>query len=403
MSASHASTSGTLNARSHYRPLKLSLATISCTLAMAGSRVRACISQYRTEAANNGLSADRIKYFKAGLQWEMSTFVTPLLQYSASQNIVSVLPVPVAYILKLYPMLTWNTVPDDVFSFHLLSFHDEPIAGHPSRIVFAYTCPWWRGNNWIPDQPWQWDEIMASCVSHYQYWALNVEDDALVLPEKLKNTSTPPLMGLRFIKERMEALLEEQDQGIKDKMAEVKMYTDMLEKLRKGKGVSRVPNFGGRGSETRSSATVLGVRVSRLLEIACGLGIQNSVKSQVTSSESRVPNPGSRVPNFGGRGSATRSSATVLGVRVLGALEIAFGLGIENSVVSQVTSSESRVPNPGSRVTNFGGRGSATRSSATAGFAELRVAEPRPPKFVTRDPGFGTRDSELVTWDLTLF
>ncbi|KAG1822332.1 hypothetical protein EV424DRAFT_1644064 [Suillus variegatus] len=77
MSASHASTSGTLNAGSHYRPLKLSLATISCTLAMAGSCVRACISQYRTEAANNGLSADRIKYFKAGLQWEMNTFVTP--------------------------------------------------------------------------------------------------------------------------------------------------------------------------------------------------------------------------------------------------------------------------------------------------------------------------------------
>ena len=35
--------------------------------------------------------------------------------------------------------------------------------------------------------------------------------------------------------------------------------------------------------------------------------------------------------------------------------------------------------------------------------AELRVAEPRTPKFRTRDPGFGTRDSELVTWDLTLF
>ncbi|KAG1893659.1 uncharacterized protein F5891DRAFT_1196096 [Suillus fuscotomentosus] len=109
MSASHASTSGTLNAGSHYRPLKLSLATISCTLAMAGSRVRACISQYWTEAANNGLSSDRIKYFKAGLQWEMNTFVTPLLQYSASQNIMSVVLVPVAYILKLYPMLTWNT------------------------------------------------------------------------------------------------------------------------------------------------------------------------------------------------------------------------------------------------------------------------------------------------------
>ncbi|KAG2062394.1 hypothetical protein BDR06DRAFT_1016328 [Suillus hirtellus] len=237
MSASHASTSGTLNAGSHYRPLKLSLATISCTLAMAGLRICACISQYWTEAANNGLSADWIKYFKAGLQWEMNTFVTPLLQYSASQNIVSVLLVPVAYILKLYPMLTWNMVPDDIFLFHLLSFHDEPIAGHLSRIVFAYTCPWWMGNTTIPDQPWQWDEIMASCISHYQYWVLNVEDDALVLPEKLKNTSTPPLMALRFIKECMEALMEEQDQGIKAKMGEVKMYTDMLEKLRKGKGV----------------------------------------------------------------------------------------------------------------------------------------------------------------------
>ncbi|KAG2119460.1 uncharacterized protein F5147DRAFT_647417, partial [Suillus discolor] len=334
--------------------------------------------------------------------------------YSASQNIVLVLLVPVAYILKLYPMLTWNTVPDDVFSFHLLAFDDEAIAGHLSQIVFKYTCPWWIGNTTIPDQPWQWDEIMASCVSHYQYWALNVEDDALVLPEKLKNTLTPPLMGLRWIKECMEALMEEQDHGIKAKMAEVKMYTDMLEKLRKGKGVpgpesqilefgvrrprarqlcwvsgyrehwrshvsvfcvswfmfgdygigrqglgiqnsvesqvtsseSRVPNFGVQGSETRSSATVLGVRVSGALEIAFGLGIQNSVESQVTSSESRVPKPGSQVLNFRVRGSATRSSATVLGVRVSGALEIACGLGIQNSVESQVTSSESRVPKP---------------------------------------------------------
>ncbi|KAG2045830.1 hypothetical protein BDR06DRAFT_1015256 [Suillus hirtellus] len=52
---------------------------------------------------------------------------------------------------------------------------------------------------------------MAFCISHYQYWVLDVEDDALVLPEMLKNTSTPPLMGLRFIKECMEALMEEPD------------------------------------------------------------------------------------------------------------------------------------------------------------------------------------------------
>ncbi|KAG2094376.1 uncharacterized protein F5147DRAFT_763866 [Suillus discolor] len=399
MPATPASTSGTLNAGSHYRPLKLSLATISCTLAMAGSRVRACISQYRTEAANNGLSSDRIKYFKAGLQWEMN--------YSASQNIVLVLPVPVAYILKLYPMLTWNTVPDDVFSFHLLAFDDEAIAGHPSRIVFKYTCPWWMGNTTIPDQPWQWDEIMASCISHYQYWALNVEDDALVLPEKLKNTSTPPLMGLRWIKERMEALMEEQDHGIKAKMAEVKMYTDMLEKLRKGKGVSRVPNFGGRGSETRSSATVLGVRVSRPLEIACGLGIQNSVKSQVTSSECRVPNPESRVPSPEFRRSGFGDPELGNCVGCQGTRSIGDSICVRDSVFRTVLSPRSRAPSPESRT--------PSPEFWRSGFGDLELGNcwlpssgsPNPDLrnsgLGTRDSGFGTRHSELVTWDLTLF
>jgi hypothetical protein len=72
MSASHASSSGSPNPGNHYQPLKLGLSTISCTLAMAASRVRACISQYQTDAASNVPSSDRIKYFKAGVQWEMN-------------------------------------------------------------------------------------------------------------------------------------------------------------------------------------------------------------------------------------------------------------------------------------------------------------------------------------------
>ncbi|KAG1783669.1 hypothetical protein EV702DRAFT_1190693 [Suillus placidus] len=155
MSATHASTSGTPNPRDHYQPLKLSLATISCTLAMAALCVRACISQYQTEAANSiHLSSDLVEYFKAGLQWEMNTFVTPVLQYSAAHNI-----------------------------------------------------------------------------------AHGVEDDALVLLEKLENPLSAPPTGLRWMKSRMEALLEEQDEGIQDKMAEVKMYTEMLEKLKRANGV----------------------------------------------------------------------------------------------------------------------------------------------------------------------
>ncbi|KAG2335512.1 hypothetical protein BDR05DRAFT_1006740 [Suillus weaverae] len=78
---------------------------------------------------------------------------------------------------------------------------------------------------------------MASCISHHQCWAHGVEDDTLVLLEKLKNPLNAPPTGLRWMKSRMESLLEEQDEGIQDKMAEVKMYTDMLEKLKRANGV----------------------------------------------------------------------------------------------------------------------------------------------------------------------
>ncbi|KAG1886699.1 hypothetical protein F4604DRAFT_1917520 [Suillus subluteus] len=237
MSGPTASTSANLNPGNEYKPMNLILADISCTFEMAASRIRACIAQYQLEAAGNVPPSDRITYFKAGVQWEMNSFVTPLLQHSASKNIVSVVPVPVAHILKLYPMLAWNTVPDDVFSSHLLAFDDEAIAGHPSRIVSNYECPWWKGSGTIPDQPWQWDEVMASCISHFQCWVFGVEDDGLVLPEKLPDTSAPPLMGLRWIRERMVSLMQEQDEAIEAKMAEVKMYTGMLEKLKRAKGL----------------------------------------------------------------------------------------------------------------------------------------------------------------------
>ncbi|KAG2361662.1 hypothetical protein BDR07DRAFT_1377080 [Suillus spraguei] len=112
-----ASTSGTPNTGHHWQPMKL-------------------IFLYQMEAANNPPSSARIMYFKAGLQWEINTFVTPLLQYSAARNIVSVVPSPVAHVLTLYPMLTWNTVPDHIFSSHLS-------LGHPSQIIPSYDTPWW--------------------------------------------------------------------------------------------------------------------------------------------------------------------------------------------------------------------------------------------------------------------
>ena len=59
----------------------------------------------------------------------------------------------------------------------------------------------------------------------------------MVLPETVEPSSFPPLVGLRWIRARMVALMEEQDDGIQAKMGEVKMYTEMLERLKRAKGV----------------------------------------------------------------------------------------------------------------------------------------------------------------------
>jgi hypothetical protein len=44
-------------------------------------------------------------------------------------------------------------------------------------------------------------------------------------------------MGLRWMRERLVALMEEQDEGIQDKLAEMKIYTAMIEKLKRAKGM----------------------------------------------------------------------------------------------------------------------------------------------------------------------
>ncbi|KAG2132126.1 uncharacterized protein EDB93DRAFT_1255311 [Suillus bovinus] len=144
-------------------------------MSMSASRIRACIFQYQAQAANNNLPPLAwIRHFKAGLQWDITTFVTPILQYSAARKIISVIPSPIAHILHL-------------------------IAGH----------------TWNMD---------------------GIENDSLTLPEQVDHTSVPSLIGLRWIRERLLTLLEEQHEGIHDKMAEIQIYTAILDRLKRGRG-----------------------------------------------------------------------------------------------------------------------------------------------------------------------
>ncbi|KAG2349307.1 hypothetical protein BDR05DRAFT_943320 [Suillus weaverae] len=138
--------------------------------------------------------------------------------------------------LLLIPQFTWTTVPNHIFSSHLSEFHDVEDLGDSSRIVSEYHNPWWKGHSTIPNQPWQWDRVLASCVFHHQHWLGDVEDQGLILLEQVDETSVPSLLALKWIRERLLTLIEEQQQGIQEKMAEIEMYTTILRRLKRGRG-----------------------------------------------------------------------------------------------------------------------------------------------------------------------
>jgi hypothetical protein len=47
-------------------------ADIAATMAMAASRIRACISQYQIEADNTDVPSAQIRHYKARLLWEIN-------------------------------------------------------------------------------------------------------------------------------------------------------------------------------------------------------------------------------------------------------------------------------------------------------------------------------------------
>ncbi|KAG1749478.1 hypothetical protein EDB19DRAFT_1904594 [Suillus lakei] len=217
-----ASSSNTQTSGNEYQPLTLSLADIAATMSMAASCIRASITQYQTKAANtNYPSWAWIMHFKAGLQWEITMFVTPILQYSAARHIISVIPSLVAHILQLFPQLTWHMVLDHIFSSHLCQFHDVADLGDPSWIVSSYDTTWWIRHTAIPNELWQWDWVITCCVFHYQHWLSGIEDKGLILPDQVADTSVPSLLALRWMKECLRTLIEEQQEGIHEKMAEI--------------------------------------------------------------------------------------------------------------------------------------------------------------------------------------
>ncbi|KAG1740135.1 uncharacterized protein EDB91DRAFT_1082112 [Suillus paluster] len=236
MSDSHPS--GTSTSASQDRDLPHQLITLSAT------DIAATLAMAASQAAEMDLPCARITHFKTGLQWEISTFVTPVLQYSAAHNIISVMPIPVAHLLLLIPQQSWTEVPDHVFAAHLA-------PSDPSHIIPDYDTPWWMGHTTIPNEPWQWNRVMECCGFHYEHWLGGVEDDGLILLEMRE--------------------------GIRDKMGEIQMYTGILTRLQQARENHRIPHTEMNFRVLDARCLAVGTWRSALISAASGLITRSSV------------------------------------------------------------------------------------------------------------------------------
>ncbi|KAG1725109.1 hypothetical protein EDB19DRAFT_1833914 [Suillus lakei] len=103
-------------------------------------------------------------------------------------------------------------------------------------IISSYDSPWWIGHTAILNELWQWDRVFACCICHYQHWLSGIEDIGLVLPEQVDETSVPTLLALKWMREHLWTLVEEQQEGIRERMAEIEVYTAILTRLKRGRG-----------------------------------------------------------------------------------------------------------------------------------------------------------------------
>ncbi|KAG1829732.1 hypothetical protein DFJ58DRAFT_825300 [Suillus subalutaceus] len=155
-----------------FRPLTLTQADIAATMSMAAFRIRATQLQ---------------------------------------GTLISVVPSPVAHILSVDSRAHLEHGSGPLFSSHLCQFQDVADLGDPSRIF----------RNTIPNELWPWDQVFANCVCHYQHGYRGQVDES----------SVAMLKALRWMRERLLTVIEDQQAGIREKMAEIQMYTAVLTKL----------------------------------------------------------------------------------------------------------------------------------------------------------------------------
>ncbi|KAG2108128.1 hypothetical protein BD769DRAFT_1675390 [Suillus cothurnatus] len=164
----------------HVNEIVLSNWDISVILAFAGSRLRACLTYLQREDRAMPWPSERVGLIRAGLHWEIESFVLPFVNYAVSHSMVPT-PAPVVQaILGLFSQNLLCHVPDHKFTARLRMIDPLTEGGDPSRMVDEYDYEWWvPGLAMDLAAPLPWISVNVCMENHVRQWP---EGSAYVIP-----------------------------------------------------------------------------------------------------------------------------------------------------------------------------------------------------------------------------
>lgn len=206
----------------HFKEIVLSNWDISVILAFAGSRLRACLTHLQHEDEVAQWSGERVTRIRAGLHWEIESFVLPFINYAVSHSMVPT-PAPVLKaILGLYSQNFLNPVPDHLFAGRLRLIDPLTEGGDPSRMVEEYDHEWWApGPVMDLTTPVPWLSAKKCVDNHVKQWP---EGPAFAIPLPEKELGELPFKAqLVLMLERLDLKLGQYEGAVKEKLGDLRV------------------------------------------------------------------------------------------------------------------------------------------------------------------------------------
>ncbi|KAG2343802.1 hypothetical protein BDR05DRAFT_947907 [Suillus weaverae] len=223
----------------HFKEIVLSNSDISVILAFAGSRLRACLTHLQHEDEVAQWSSERVTRIRAGLQWEIENFLSP--------------------------------VPDHLFTARLRLIDPLTEGGDPSRMVDAYDHEWWApGPATDLTAPLPWIRVKKCVDNHVKQWH---EGPAFAIPLPQKELGELPFKAqLVLMLERLDLNLLQYEGAVKEKLGDLRVPAQTIMAVDRARD-PRVMRAFARGMPHMSSSSAetihgLAIEMGALIEAA---------------------------------------------------------------------------------------------------------------------------------------